>query len=104
MRSVVDHTPAHLAVTHRAEHEGVGAGEVNHLALDLERAAARGGGGDATVAHGAVVAQCPAPPLAGHVGVDLALDLEAAVVGLDLELPAGPAAAAPGVYHQAAAT
>src|SRR5690349_526679 len=99
MRSVVDHTPAHLAVAHGTEHEGVGAGQVDDRALDLERAAPRGGGGGAAVAHGPVVTERPAPPLAGDVRVDLALDLEAAVVGLDLELPVGAGAAAAGADH-----
>ena len=98
-RSVVDHTSAHLAVAHGPEDERVGARQVDDLALDVEGAAARRRGGRAAVADRAVVADGPAPLLARDVAVDLALDLEPAVVGLDLELPVGAAAAAAGADH-----
>src|SRR6476469_1682448 len=103
-RSEVDHTSAHLAVTHGLEHHRVGSGEVDDHALDLEGAAPGRRGGRAAVADRAVVADGPAPLLAGDVAVDLALDLEAAVVGLDLELPAGAGAAAAGADDPGVAT
>ena len=79
----------------RPGNDDVGAGPVADEPVDRERAAAAagraGGAGDA----GAVVEDADLPGLAGAVGVELVLDLEAAVVGLGLELPdAGGARAA----------
>src|SRR3954464_4538424 len=96
-RSEVEGSATYLAIAHvvRPPDDAVHTGPVQDRATHGERTARREGGARALRGHGAVVHDAPGPRLADAVAVDLALDLETAVLRSDLQLPvAGTAARA----------
>src|SRR3954468_7698639 len=90
MRTPSEAHPGHAhraaAGVHGAEPERVRPGRVVRATLDVEGPARGPRGGVVPGGHPAVVPQHPAPDLTVAVAVDLRLDLDAAVVGLGLDL------------------